>query len=470
MSQYEQLARLRPLLPVQALAEIVGDGFTLPAPKLKGLYRNADIAGFNARITADGRIGALSYHKGFPTNLTVEGLQLDMALDAARATYPELSEVHDEETDRARKELGIDAYAVTARDGNQVDLRFRDDKLIGFGIEHPDLVYPAPPNRNATDRIRRAYDLEIQRKPVDRTAPDNHGWVFGLPPGISPEQWPLDPISGYPLMHGFTVLLPDDYRVHGPEIVALSFFATAADQNDGGARVREPLRAAVLGNGSAPAYASLTPFWQHAQSRHPRLHRMKDILDYEYAVVLLTRDEFDGPLCQPPRMLPTSLLGTSAPPEWLRIGAGLSFLNSSGALAAEQPMRPTEEYWSYKLLGEKPDGTIAWHRAIRCTPRTADPNAGLAPEEGFGQPTNSGYVDHAYYEGGEISTETYREHAWAKDHKRDHIGGTMRPVQAMPEFSPYYIAFEEYFGGYNFGAGGNAQLDFLDMKIDWACG
>jgi hypothetical protein len=45
----------------------------------------------------------------------------------------------------------------------------------------------------------------------------------------------------------------------------------------------------------------------------------------------------------------------------------------------------------------------------------------------------------------------------------------MRPCQAVPEMSPFYIEFEEYFGGYNFG-GGNAQLDFRDMTFDWACG
>lgn len=38
----------------------------------------------------------------------------------------------------------------------------------------------------------------------------------------------------------------------------------------------------------------------------------------------------------------------------------------------------------------------------------------------------------------------------------------MRPVQGVPEMSPFYVEFEEYLGGYNFG-GGNAQLDFRDM-------
>ncbi len=78
-----------------------------------------------------------------------------------------------------------------------------------------------------------AYDIEIVNDAA-HAGEANHGWCFGLPPGIRPEQWPLDPDTGYPLMHGFTLLLPEDYRVHGPEIVALSFFSLAPDQNDGG--------------------------------------------------------------------------------------------------------------------------------------------------------------------------------------------------------------------------------------------
>jgi len=65
--------------------------------------------------------------------------------------------------------------------------------------------------------------------------------------------------------------------------------------------------------------------------------------------------------------------------------------------------------------------------------------------------------------------DNFRLHEWGKDHAPNHLGGTMRPCQAVPEMSPFYIEFEEYFGGYNFG-GGNAQLDFKDMKFDWACG
>jgi hypothetical protein len=70
----------------------------------------------------------------------------------------------------------------------------------------------------------RAYNIELLRE-EGRVGPDSHGWCFGLPPGISPKQWPLDPQTGYPLVHGFTLRLPDDYRCHGPDIAGLSFFA-----------------------------------------------------------------------------------------------------------------------------------------------------------------------------------------------------------------------------------------------------
>lgn len=79
-----------------------------------------------------------------------------------------------------------------------------------------------------------AYDVSLLPRIADRAAPENHGWVFGLTRGISPARWPLDPASVHPLSHGFTILLPDEYRVHGPEIVALCFFAMAVDQNDAG--------------------------------------------------------------------------------------------------------------------------------------------------------------------------------------------------------------------------------------------
>jgi hypothetical protein len=287
----------------------------------------------------------------------------------------------------------------------------------------------------AFDLPSRAYDLQMQDRPADRVR--DHGWVFGLPPGIASEQWPLDPVSGYPLMHGFTLKLPEDYRVHGEGIVAVSFFATAPDHNDGGAPDDPEIREAVA-----------------ARASHPRLSRMTDILDYEYAAILLTKAEYDGALAIPPAPL---ALATADRPRWLDVGGASAFHESAPAYAR-------------KLLPSTPRTDLAENRAIVLTARGSDPNAGKDPRDTHvaqGQPT--GYQPYYYYVDGVVSRDNFRLHDWSKDHAPNHLGGTMRPCQAVPEMSPFYIEFEEYFGGYNFG-GGNAQLDFRDMTFDWACG
>ncbi|WP_298871306.1 hypothetical protein [uncultured Bradyrhizobium sp.] len=281
----------------------------------------------------------------------------------------------------------------------------------------------------------RAYDLQMQDRPNDRAR--DHGWVFGLPPGISSEEWPIDPVTGYPLMHGFTLLLPEDYRVHGEDIVAVSFFATAPDHNDGGAPDDPEIREVVA-----------------ARASHPRLSRMTDILDYEYAAILLTKAEYDGAFATPPAPL---ALATAERPRWLDVGGASAFHESAAPYAR-------------KLLPSRPRTDLSENRAIVLTARTSDPNAGKGPRDTHvkqGPPT--GYQPYYYYVDGVVSRANFRLHDWGKDHAQNHLGGTMRPCQAVPEMSPFYIEFEEYFGGYNFG-GGNAQLDFGEMKFDWACG
>ncbi len=309
----------------------------------------------------------------------------------------------------------------------------------------------------------KAYDIEPLTRPAERTSAENHGWCFGLPPGISCEQWPLDPGTGYPLMHGFTLLLPEDYRVHGPDIVALSFFGIAPERNEGGADLIPQLAAAIEARGPAPSDPDLMPFWKVGMVRHPRLSRMKDILDYSYAVILLTQAEFDGPFCQPPRPVPSKYL-QGEPPKWLETGSAAAFLDG---LYSPQFGPPLEEHWFVRKLGQIPERTPGFNRGLKWTPRSQDPNAGIAPREEWAI-EKTGYQPRFYWQDGDAKAENYRIHAWAKDHGSNHIGGTMKPIQNIPEFSPYYVEFEEYFGGFNF-AGGNAQLDFRDMAFDWAC-
>jgi hypothetical protein len=469
------LAKLQLGMPAAELERILGDDWRLPGEEREGRFflpgpmlELGPSYPFCVRITTDGLIGELGFYRDFPHSVDIGGLAVGMAQNAVLAALPDLT--HDPQD--SSETHGIEAYCATTRAGDKLSVRLKDGRVLGLTLERPGSVYPGKPPRKTYPKPAglRAYDLDMLPREVNRAAPDNHGWVFGLPPGITAEQWPLDPISGYPLMHGFTVKLPEGYCVHGQNVVALSFFATAADQNDGGADRREDLYAAVTGADDPPSdNRHLLPFRQRALAQHPRLHRMSDILDYEYAVILLTEAEFNGPLCQPPELADNPYLKAAQTPQWMSVGSGYAMFSANGGFGLGG--QPVEELYTYKLLGGVPEQRLDWNRAIQCQPRAEDPNAGLAPMDNYGEgPAETGYVNFHYYEGDVISSETYREHSWAKSLKPNHIGGTMRPVQATPEFSPYYIGFEEDFGGYNFGAGGNAQLDFLEMKFDWACG
>ena len=138
-------------------------------------------------------------------------------------------------------------------------------------------------------------------------------------------------------------------------------------------------------------------------------------------------------------------------PRWLDVGGALASWESVYSPALDLP---PERYGVFKQFGQIPDADPAFNRALKLTPRTGDPNAGKA----VGDPD---YVDQL--------DENYAKREWANDLQPNHLGGTMSPFQQAPDFSPYYIEFEEWLGGYNFG-GGNAQLDFRDMRFDWACG
>jgi len=305
-----------------------------------------------------------------------------------------------------------------------------------------------------------AYNIELLHED-GRTGPESHGWCFGLPPGISPEQWPLDPSTGYPLVHGFTLRLPPYYRCHGSDIAGLSFFACCSEHGDGGTVLDEAIQAAMVG-AAAPADPRYLPFWTAAQNSHRRLSRMiDDVFEYSYAVILLTEAELDGPLCRLPDTTAARALSRYAAPSWLETGSARVFFDS---LVGDSHRNSV-----LKIFGSVPEARLDWSRGLRWSPRANDPNAGKAPQDPFTGDKTAGYQQPYYYEGGIIKTETYREQAWTTDHAQNHIGGTMRPWQRTPRCSPFYIEFEEYLGGYNFG-GGNAQLDFLNMQLDWACG
>ncbi len=298
-----------------------------------------------------------------------------------------------------------------------------------------------------------AYDIAILDQAADRGVAVCHGWCFGLPPGIQPPQWPLDPANGYPLQHSFTLLLPEDHRCHGPEFVAVSFFASALEHNDGGPLVKTPAIRAVMNGADAPADPDLLPFWHSVQSAHPRLHRFEDRLGTAYAAMLLTQAEFDGPACLPPRLDGNRYRDALRAPAWLRVG---SLLASEAFTADPQWIRDTH--------GEAAPEILAENRALRWSPRANDPNAGRSPVD-ESRDEASDYIQPLF----RGSDGEYQDHDWVAGLGLNHLGGTMQPSQWTQSFSPHYIEFEEAMGGFNFG-GGNAQLDLRDMKFEWACG
>lgn len=299
----------------------------------------------------------------------------------------------------------------------------------------------------------KAYNIEVLPQSVSEEGPRGGGWCFGLPPGIVEEQWPLDANTGYPLQHGFTLLLPPEYRGFGPDIVALSFFGSAHDEDEG--RVGEIAALVADADASEPSDSDLYPFWMSERLSHPRLYRIADFLGRSHAVILLTEAEFNAPFCQPPRLRPNKYRDRIRRPEWLARGAAAVYLDDQ-----------TENYGLLQMLGDTDNADLFYNRALDVTPRAEDPNAGIAPRDEWAA-AETGYQAFYYWEGDEVEEENYREHAWAADHLPDHIGGSMRPAQNIPDISPYYIEFEEYLGGFNFG-GGNAWLDLQTMSFDWA--
>jgi hypothetical protein len=302
-----------------------------------------------------------------------------------------------------------------------------------------------------------AYDLALLTTPPERGAENDHGWCYGLPPGIEQNQWPLSPFNGYPMQPCFTLRVPEQYRTKGPGHVALSVFADR--QHDEPDEVEAIAEYTSVDAAGRPADPDLLPFWVHKQNRHPMEVRMEDALGRSFAMIWLTEAEFAGQLCQPPRIAGNRLLGRNPSPPWIEKGsARAAFDLQIGHYDSIDEI--TKKHW-YRIFGQVPD---LGHRAyaIAVCVREGDPNVGKPPRDK--------HLHHA--ELGEYVPPNSKD-AERFDLKRlfgrNHFGGTMFPNQWTPKFSPTYLEFEEHFGGFNFG-GGNAQLDLETMAFDWACG
>lgn len=112
------------------------------------------------------------------------------------------------------------------------------------------------------------------------------GWCGGRGPAIPVDAWPRSPLSGYPMVHLFTIALPEEYRRRRPDLVAVSLFQ--ADDHVGAAV--DGVEALFESDGSAADRA--TPYLKavaaHLQAKHPEQLDLEDIIGGNFAAIWLT--------------------------------------------------------------------------------------------------------------------------------------------------------------------------------------
>lgn len=347
-------------------------------------------------------------------------------------------------------------YSDETGEGFVLLVRINNQQIGAPEIHQPDAIYPEPEKLLADPLLKTAYDL--LRAPqclLPRSDRGDHwagGWSLGLPPGISQCQWPLSESLGYPLRHAFTLYLPREYRTQGEDYVALSVFVDDQYEELPSSSAIEAFFASELLD-QPPGDEALIPFWQHRRARHPMRFDMTDILGTQYAAIWLTQAEFEGDICSAPTLEGNPLLGM--PPGW--------FLQSYAEYLFDNKVRnpATPPFGWLPSSGSAAGIDTAF--AIRAQVRVGDPNVGKPPREREDDCKDSGYVPA-------FSGEQSEALGLAQLDGRNHLGGTMFPIQSYPAFGPFYLEFEErFFGGFNFGSG-NAQLDLTKMELDWACG
>lgn len=251
------------------------------------------------------------------------------------------------------------------------------------------------------------------------------GWAFGQPAGINSMAWPRSRQNGLPMAHIWTFLVPEQYRVKGADFIAIALFQ--ADDH-----LVTPVEgvSTVIETGQLQLAQHAQPFWeglaQYANHKHPMEIYMEDIIDGGWALIWLTAAEF-------------SAAPTAIPSESLAV----------------PPNYSTKE-------GANPYNYTQSPRYVQLRKRLDDPNIGKALEDFPDEDDEAAYIDMFSDKGEALGLEDLF-------FGKTHFGGTANPVQATPEFSPFYIEFEEDFGNANMG-GGNGQIDLLNNQLDWACG
>ncbi|MER7004231.1 hypothetical protein ABT297_14475 [Dactylosporangium sp. NPDC000555] len=243
------------------------------------------------------------------------------------------------------------------------------------------------------------------------------GWAGPAGPGIDVSAWPRSPRTGQPMLHCFTLRLPEAYRRRGPDLVAVAVFQWADELYF---KDPSPQVTAVIAGSSADVGQPGHPFWAElAQARaHPRLQIADDGVASLLAMVWLTEAELNGPRVDRPTAAPSLAAGEFDSSSW-RARHG--------------------QFGSLWLV-----------------PRD-DPNAGVAP---VSFPSDADADADAYVD---VPDRFDVFHA-------EHLGGTcMSPDGVRDGLSPWYIEVSRL-GGISYGGDLDIALD-LDSSAflgDWS--
>jgi hypothetical protein len=133
------ISQLRPGQDIGALRQALGGAWQEIERKSTGYCWGSRIGiDFVARVDVDGVIGSLSFYGKFPSKYVVEGLYLGMPQDEGLAACSGLTP--DSKDDSA--DGSIRGFRGRVPGGLELDLRFRDGRLIGMDWSVPRCVYP----------------------------------------------------------------------------------------------------------------------------------------------------------------------------------------------------------------------------------------------------------------------------------------------------------------------------------------
>jgi hypothetical protein len=457
-----KLGLIRPGMSVGLLKAALGEDWKEPGKHTEGHLFHRE---FGARITAGGSVGEVSFRAPFDLPDPVHGVFMGMESERFLELYPRCSKISDE-----REEYGWSLFKVELSEALNLIAGVKDDVVRIIEVSDPKAVYPERPYKYADNTLAEAFDLTLA-DPVRLDRRPEHGWCFGRPPGIDAARWPISPKYGTPLRHAFTLRLPPAYRTLGADYVAISLFVD--EQWESLPEIRNSARRSKqLIRGKA-----LTPdtIYGKLSARFKPIGALRfdmEFFDCWYVMVWLREAEFNGPLGSPP--VQAGLPGASAP-GWLS-KSPLEYFGeinlpvttaerqskdnfTPGGYGVDQLLAAARPKTGWKNLSAREALEFGW--PIEITPREDDPNTGKPAREWEWQNALSGYIPAYSDEGREMGLDRfYDRHA--------HLGGTMFPIQSYPDFSPFYIEFNEVFGGFNFGDG-VAQIDLKEMEVDWAC-